>query len=65
MVLRIIGELHVTDLQIQIRKIFCTPKTLYQKGCEEMFFEEHDRLIGIFFNYLVDDVVRRLIGVER
>jgi hypothetical protein len=27
---------------------------IHQKGYEEMFFEEHDRLIGIFF-----------IGVER
>jgi hypothetical protein len=45
MVLRRTGELHATDLQILICKFFCT-----QKGCEEMFLKEHDRLIGIFFN---------------
>jgi hypothetical protein len=28
MVLRRIGELHVTDLRIQLRKIFCTQKRL-------------------------------------
>jgi hypothetical protein len=36
-----------------------------QENCvEEMFFEEHERIIGFFFNHLVDGVVHKLIGVE-
>jgi hypothetical protein len=44
MVLRRSGELHATNLQIQIHKVFCTSKRLRRNVLQG------DRLIGIFFN---------------
>jgi hypothetical protein len=31
---------------------------MHQNGIKEMFFEEQERVIGFFFNQLVDGVVR-------
>jgi hypothetical protein len=52
-VLRKIQELHVSGLQIELHKIF-----MHQNGGEEMFFKEHERVIGFSFNQLGNRVVR-------
>jgi hypothetical protein len=47
------------------RSLNCNSQVFYtQKGNEEMFFEEQKRVVGFFFNHLVDGVVCKLIGVE-
>jgi hypothetical protein len=37
---------------------------MHQNNDEEMFFEEQERVIGFFFNQLVDGVVHKLFDIE-